>query len=347
MAVIKLADGRSIGDYQQPYIVAEVNSSHSGNLDSAKEMITMAKEVGCHCVKFQSWSPETLYSESYYEKNRMAKRIVKKFALSEEDFRILARHAKDTGIAFSSTPYSRREVDFLVEECHVPFLKIASMELNNYHFLEYIASRQLPVILSTGMGTMEEIEKAVQIVEGTGNRDICILHCVSEYPVQSDKVNLNNIIGLRERFPEYPIGYSDHTLGYEVAAAATALGAAVIEKHVTLDRAAVGMDNQMATQPEEMKELTAACRSVCEALGSKERVIYEEDEEQKRKMRRSVVAARDLEEGTVLKPEDLDVKRPGDGIPADRLDMLTGRRILRAVKRDHVILEEDIEEESW
>lgn len=345
MAVIKLADGRSIGDYQQPYIVAEVNSSHSGNLDSAKEMITMAKEVGCHCVKFQSWSPETLYSESYYEKNRMAKRVVKKFALSEDDFRILAEHARNTGIAFASTPYSREEVDLLVEECGVPFLKIASMELNNYHFLEYIASRQLPVILSTGMGTMEEIEKAVRIVEGTGNRSICILHCVSEYPVQPCKVNLNNIIGLRERFPEYPIGYSDHTLGYEVAAAAVALGAAVIEKHVTLDRTAVGMDNQMATQPEEMKELTAACRSVYEAMGVKERVICQEEEDQKKKMRRSVVAARDLEEGTILQAEDLDVKRPGDGIPADRVDTLPGRRILRTVKKDHMILAEDIEEE--
>lgn len=345
MAVIKLADGRSIGDYQPPYIVAEVNSSHSGNLDSAKEMITMAKEVGCHCVKFQSWSPETLYSESYYEKNRMAKRIVKKFALSEDDFRILAEHARETGIAFASTPYSRAEVDFLVEECRVPFLKIASMELNNYHFLEYIASRQLPVILSTGMGTMEEIERAVRVVEGTGNRNICILHCVSEYPVQPGKVNLNNIVGLRERFPGYPIGYSDHTLGYEVAAAAVALGAALIEKHVTLDRTAVGMDNQMATQPEEMKGLTAACRSVHEALGAKERVIYQEEEEQKKKMRRSVVAARDLEEGTILQAEDLDVKRPGDGIPADQVDTLPGRRILRTVKKDHMILAEDIEEE--
>lgn len=346
MKSLLLRDGTKIGGDQPPYIIAEVNSSHGGDVGRAREMIRTAKEVGCDCVKFQSWSADTLYSESYYRKNRMAKRLVKKFSVSPEDMKALAEYAGEIGIAFSSTPYSREEVDFLVQECHAPFVKIASMELNHFRFLEYIADYQLPMILSTGMGTMEEIVRAVETIERRGNRQICILHCVSQYPASPEQINLRNMMTIQQRFPEYTVGYSDHTRGYEVASAAAALGAAVIEKHFTLDREAIGMDNQMATEPQEMRDLVQACHNVFCALGSAERIVPPEELAQRDKMRRSVVAARDLQAGSVLAPEDLDAKRPGTGIPADRMDELVGKRLSAPIQKDELLQMQDIQDSS-
>lgn len=341
MASLTLQNGKIIGDYEKPYIIAEMNSSHSGDINLAKEMIYQAKECGCDCVKFQSWTADTLYSKAYYDQNRMTKRIVEKFSLSEEELLELCRYCSEVEIDFSSTPYTKKEVDFLVEKCHVPFIKIASMELNHYVFLEYIARKQLPIILSTGMGSMEEIKKAVTIIEHAGNRNLCILHCVSSYPAQPEVIHLRNIEGIREIVGNYPVGYSDHSLGAEIAAAAVAMGAAVIEKHFTLDHHKIGMDNQMATEPEQMKALVTSCQNVYLAMGHKERVLSELELEQSLKMRRSVIAGRDIKKGQMLCMEDLDAKRPGTGIPADKLESLIGKQTTRDMEQGQLILEQD------
>ena len=255
MASIKLISGRELSDYGRPYFVAEVNSSHNGNVEVAKQMIAAAAEAGCDCVKFQSWSAESLYSQSYYKDNPIAKRIVAKFSLTAEQLKDMAAYAREIGIDFSSTPYSYEEVDYLIDECQVPFVKIASMDLNNLKYLRYIAKKNVPIVLSTGMSTMDEIKRAVKTIEDEGNKQICLLHCISIYPPETETIHLNNIIGLREVFPNYPIGFSDHSHGVEMAVAATALGAALIEKHLTLDSKKIGMDNQMATEPEEMAQM--------------------------------------------------------------------------------------------
>ncbi len=342
MAQIELRSGKVIGDYMRPYMVAEVNSSHNGDVEVAKQMIDAAAAAGCDCVKFQSWSAESLYSATYYKAKPISKRIVKKFALTQEQLHDMAEYSRSKGIDFSSTPYSREEVDWLVDECKAPFIKVASMDLNNYMYLRYIAKKGVPIVLSTGMSEMEEIRKAVRTIEEAGNRQICLLHCISIYPPEFDTIQLLNIEGLREAFPDYPIGFSDHSHGVEMAVAATALGAALIEKHLTLDRTKIGMDNQMATEPEEMKQMVDCCVRTQIAMGGKERVVREAEQEQMKKMRRSVIVTRDMIEGEVLKLEDLDAKRPGTGIPADRIEALVGKTLLVDKEADTLLSFDEI-----
>lgn len=325
------------------YIVAELNSSHRGKIEIAKTMIDKAVECGCSAVKFQSWTPNSLYCKSYYDKNPISKRMVQGFSLTSEMLKELADYCREQKIDFSSTPYSKQEVDFLVEECSPAFIKIASMDINNIPFLRYIAKKNLPIVLSTGMATLDEIKSAVAAIESEGNKNICILHCVSLYPVEPQGVNLNNILMLKEQFPDYCIGYSDHTIGCEVANAAVAMGAVLIEKHFTLDSTKVGWDNQMATEPEEMRKLVASCKSVFKALGTFERILTEDEMLQKEKMRRSLVAAKDLKKGQVIETLDIDAKRPGDGISVSKYSEIIGSVLKYDIMKDELIHYSDIE----
>lgn len=330
-------------DKAHPYIVAELNSSHRGKVDVAKKMIDAAKACGCDAVKFQSWTDASLYSGSYYAKNPIARRMVKGFALLPEALVELSVYCRESGIDFASTPYSRSEVDLLVDACDVPYIKIASMDINNIPFLEYIAGRMVPIVLSTGMATLDEIRAAVRAIEGRGNHQICILHCVSLYPVAHEHVHLNNMRMLKAEFPECSVGYSDHTMGSEAACAATALGAVMIEKHFTLDSSMIGWDNQMATEPEQMEKLVRECRNVAAALGSYERSVTEEELAQRVKMRRSIVAAKHIPAGHVLSMEDLDAKRPGDGIPPDEFARVVGKKVKRDMEADEMLFPDDLE----
>ena len=327
----------------KPYIVAELNSSHRGKMDVAKKMVDAAKECGCNAVKLQSWTPESLYSSSYYEQNPISKRMVKGFSMSQESLMELAEYCRQIDIDFSSTPYCKEEVDFLVEQCRVPFVKIASMDINNLPFLRYVAKKQVPIVLSTGMATVDEIDKAVSVIKEEGNKDICILHCVSLYPVQPADVNLNNIRMLKDRFKEHEVGYSDHTIGTEVACAAVAMGAVLIEKHFTLDNKVIGWDNQMATEPDQMKELVDACKNVYTSLGQYERSITDNELIQREKMRRSLVASHELKKGQLIKEEDLNAKRPGTGLSVDRYYEIIGKKIKCDICEDAMIRYEDIE----
>lgn len=342
MGSILLQNQTKVSDYGRQYIVAEVNSSHNGSTEAAKQMIDAAVDAGCDCVKFQSWSSKSLYSKSYYVKNPIAKRFVDKLSMTPEQLKEMAEYCKEKGIGYSSTPYSEEEVDFLIEVCNAPFIKIASMEINNLDFLRYIGSKQVPVILSTGMADIEEIRTAVKTLESAGNHSIMLLHCVSIYPVETETINLNNIIGLREEFPDYPIGFSDHTIGDAAAIAATALGAAIIEKHITLDSKKIGMDNQMAMEPDDLKKLVNNCRMINIALGEKKRTVLEKEYEQRKNMRRSIIVKHDIKSGTRLQREDLDVKRPGTGIPPEKINSIIGKQVKRDIEEDTLIFEEDL-----
>lgn len=343
MAQCVLRDGTVICDYGRPYIVSEVNSSHNGSMELARQMIDASVEIGCDCVKFQSWSVSSLYSKSYYNENPIAKRFVKKFSMSPEQLKELADYCREKRISFSSTPYSEEEVDFLVEECDVPYVKIASMELNNPRFLRYIGSKQVPIILSTGMSTIEEVAEAIDVLHDAGVKQMVILHCVSIYPTILTSVNLNNIVGLRERFPMHPIGFSDHTEGDAAAVAAVALGAAVIEKHLTMDKSRIGMDNGMATEPPGFSALVSKCRDIQIAMGSKERVLIQEELDQRSNMRRSIISIRDISAGEKIRESDLGAKRPGTGIPPDRINEVVGKIAQKDIQADTLILPEDIQ----
>lgn len=343
MSLVKFRDGKTVSDFSAPYVIAEVNSSHNGNPETAKKMIDAAIEAGCDCVKFQSWSAESLYSKTYYKQNPIAKRFVDKFSISPGTLREMALYCKDKGIAFSSTPYSKEEVNFLAEECDAAFIKISSMEVNNPEYLKYIAGMGLPIVLSTGMADFDEVLNAIHMLEDSGNNNIVILHCISVYPTPIEKVNLNNILGLRKMFPNYPIGFSDHTIGDEAAVAATVLGAAVLEKHITLDSSKIGMDNQMAMEPEPLKSLVRKCKSIHSAMGTEERCLCQEEIKQRNNMRRSLVVTRDIKAGEQLTREDLAVKRPGIGIAPTELTRIIGCTVNKDIESDTVLMMSDLD----
>jgi sialic acid synthase SpsE len=342
MAGMQVDERRFLEDYGEPLFVAELNTSHSGDMDTAKRMIDEAKRCGCDCVKFQSWSEDSLYSSQYYEENPIAKRMFRKFAMDSTQLGEIAEYCRRTGVYFTSTPYSRAEVDFLVEKCEVPYIKIASMDLNNLPFLAYVAQSKKPIVLSTGMAEIDEIGRALETIEHAGSREVCILHCVAMYPADDEDLNLNNIIGLRRIFGSYPIGYSDHSLGIEMACASIALGACMIEKHFTLDKKRLGLDNQMATEPDEMERLVSSCRRVFRGLGTEERLLSNAELEQRKKMRRSIVAARSLQHGEVISCDDLDFKRPGTGISPGEAARLVGRTLTRDVFADAMLSFDDL-----
>ncbi|MEA5143327.1 MAG: N-acetylneuraminate synthase family protein [Oscillibacter sp.] len=353
MGKITLNNGREISDYGKPYIIAELGANHNGDMELARELIRKAKEAGCDCVKFQSWTKNTVFSKKVYEENHFLnddyrnrtdytlKEIVDKFSVSDNELYSMAQYCREIGIDFSSTPFSKHEVDFLADTCHTSFIKVASMDLNNYPFLRYIARKQLPVVLSTGLSTDYEVAKAVETIEREGNRQIVLLHCISIYPPAFEDINLQNIVGLRYMYPEYPIGFSDHSLGVEIPTAAVALGACVIEKHFTLDKGMFGWDHKISADPEEMCQLVQTARNVHLSLGSTRRIVSKAEYERRDAFRRSIVAARDLEAGHVLTEEDLDLKRPGTGIAPEKLDDLLGRKLTRAVSYDEMLTRED------
>jgi sialic acid synthase SpsE len=326
--------------------VAELNTSHFGDIEIARDMIRQAKVAGCDCVKFQSWSAETLYCDSYYKDNSIAKRLVKKFALENEQLQALAQYAAEVEIDFSSTPYSIEEARYLVEQCNVPFVKIASMELDNLPYLSELGHLGVPLVLSTGMGNLEEIIRAVNTIQGTGNQQLIILHCNSVYPSLPKIVRLQNIPSLRAEFPQFPIGYSDHTIGLEIPAASVALGTCLIEKHFTLDSKRMGMDNQMATEPTEMHAMVKACHNVHTSMGGPARLLCTEEKENITKMRRSMVSKRDLPVGTVLEPEHIEFKRPGTGISPAHHEQYLGCKVSVAIERGEIIQAERLGEKA-
>ena len=317
---------------KEPYFIAELNTSHFGDMKLAKKMILEAKKSGCHCVKLQSWTPDSLYSDNFFKKNPISKRFFEKYALSENQLKLLANFSRNNGIDFSSTPYTFREVDFLVKNCNPAFIKIASMDLNNYPFLKYISKKRKPIILSTGMGTLDEIKKAVKIIKKNGNNKITILHCISLYPAPSKHINLKNIITLKKEFTNLNVGYSDHTEGVEFAIAAISMGASVIEKHFTLDKKIIGMDNHMALEPFEMKTLTDSCNNIFLGLGSLNISLSRDEILQKKKMRRSIFFNKNLKKNKIVKLEDLDFKRPGIGVSIDNYNKFVGKKLKKNVE---------------
>ena len=340
--LIKLNDNCKIGDFQKPYIVAELNTSHFGNISIAKKMILKAKQSGCHCVKLQSWSSDTLYSKKFFNKNPVSKRFFDKYSLDNSQLKKLALYSKKIGISFSSTPYSDEEVNFLVNECKPAFIKIASMDLNNHLFLKFIASKKIPVILSTGMGTIKEIESAVKILISNGQKNICILHCVSLYPLDTKIANLKNITMLRNKFKNIPIGYSDHSIGSTLPISSIALGACVVEKHFTLDNKIIGMDNHMATEPHDMQKITSACLIAFNSLGAEKRILSKQEFNQRNKMRRSIFTRQSLKRNEKITLEKIQLRRPGNGIAPNKVVRILGKKVKRNIGKDSLLKMSDI-----
>lgn len=343
---------KQIQQSKYPYVISELGSNHNGDMELAKKMIIESKNAGADCVKFQSWTKETIFAKKKYSENYFLnddyrsrddfnlEKIVEKFSISENELIKMKKLSDELGIDCTSTPFSKREVDFLVEEMKVRFIKVASMDLNNYPFLEYIAKKNLPVVISTGLGDFYEIDKAVKIIEETGNNQIIILHCVSLYPPKDTQVNLNNIDTLKKNYP-YPIGFSDHTLGYSIPIASAVKGVRIIEKHFTLDKEMFGWDHKASATADELKIICKESKRIVDALGSN-RIICVEDEERKNEFRRSIVTTRNIEKGEKIALTDLDFKRPGTGIKPDEVKYVVGRTLAKDIEEDSILKWEDL-----
>ena len=332
-----LNNNREISNGCAPYFIAEVNTSHFGDITKAKKLIDAVKKAGADCVKFQSWSTDSLYSNDFYKENPMAKRFVKKFSLDENEQEILAEYCKSVNIDFASTPYSIDEANFLINKCKVPFIKVASMDINNYPYLRYLAKTESAIIISSGMANFDEITKAIKLLESEGAKNVILLHCISIYPAAPELINLNHIRFLKESFPNITIGYSDHTLGIEVGIASVAMGACVIEKHFTLDSSVIGMDNQMAMEEKELTQMVTSIKNTFHALGTQEKIVSEEELDQSKKMRRSLVAAKEMKIGDILTEDCLDAKRPGTGICVSEWDTYLNKKIIKPILKDSLL----------
>jgi len=324
---------REVGAGKPCFIIAEAGINHNGNLQMAHELIDIAVVANADAVKFQTFMAEEVSSPlapqaAYQIKNTGTKEsqlgMIKKLELSFDDFRQLHLHSRSKGIMFLSTPFDRRSANFLADLA-VPALKISSGEITNLPFLEHLALKNLPLILSTGMSTLEEVEKAVETVRAAGNQELALLQCVSSYPAQPSSVNLRAMRTMAESF-RVPVGYSDHTMGTEIACAAVALGACIVEKHFTLDCKLPGPDHRASLQPLELAAMVRAIRNVEAALGDGRKQPASEEKNTAAVARRSLVAARTILAGTVLTEEMIAILRPGTGLPPAMRGRLLGQR---------------------
>jgi N,N'-diacetyllegionaminate synthase len=334
-----------IGAGKPPYIIAEVGSNHNGDMDLCRQLIDAAVLAGAHAVKFQSWTDTSLIAEEEYANNTQysdkkkhfgsLREMVTAYQLTASQHREAYAHCRDRGIAFCSTPFSMEEVD-LLEDLSVPFFKIASMDVVHLPLLKYVARKQRPILMSTGMATLAEIEQAVETIRAEGNEQIVLLHCVSIYPPEYETIHLRNIATLQQAF-DVPVGFSDHTLGTAIPLAAIALGACVIEKHFTLDQDMAGWDHAISADPEQLRTIVTEGRNIFTALGGSGRVVTSAEMEKRKKFRRSLVTRRKLDRGYTLTESDLDAKRPGTGIAPNEIGYVVGRRLMTDLAADQVL----------
>ena len=350
---IQLTKNKEVFNFCKPYIIAELGANHNGDMNLAKKLIIEVKEAGADCVKFQSWSKESIFAKKKYEDNYFIaddyrdrddftlEKIVEAYSISEDELLEIKKFADEVGIDCTSTPFNKKEADFLVDKMATPFIKVASMDLNNYPFLEYLAKKNKPMIISIGLSELYEIDKAVKTIEKTGNTQIVILHCVATYPPEDKDVNLNNIKTLMTTYPDYPIGFSDHTLGTAIPLASVALGVCLIEKHFTLDKNMEGWDHKVSATKDEMKEIVENSKRISEALGSF-RISATESDEKKKEFRRSIVITRDMKKGDVIQGSDIDYKRPGGGFDPYMSEFIIGRTVNKDLTDDYILTKEDI-----
>ncbi len=324
-------------------VIAEAGVNHNGSLETAKKLTDAAKECGADIVKFQTAKLDSLVSKyaamaDYQKKNigheESQKEMLSKLLLSYDDFVDLADYCKKVGIRFLSTPFDIESIHFL--DPMQDMWKVPSGEITNYPYLVEIGKTGKPVIMSTGMCYMNEVHDAVDVLRNNGVKDITLLHCTTQYPTPINEVNLNVMKTLSKEF-DCPVGYSDHTQGIEVDLAAVAMGAAVIEKHFTLDRNMPGPDHKASLEPDELKSMIDGIRKVEEARGSFEKIPSKSEIENRDIARKSIVAAIDIKAGDILSEKNITTKRPGNGISPMRWNEILGTRAIRNFKEDELI----------
>lgn len=336
---------------ERTFVIAEAGVNHNGSLDLALQLVDAAKQAGAAAVKFQAFRAERLAAPSApkaaYQKVALARgngveaqdetqfAMLKTLELAAADFAQIRDHCESVGIEFLASPFDEEAVTMLAH-LGVRLLKVPSGEITNLPLLRHIGATGLPVILSTGMSWLAEVEAAVTTLQGAGCDDVTLLHCVTEYPAPPEQINLRAMATLRAAFG-LPVGYSDHTPGIEIAVAATALGASVIEKHLTLDRALPGPDHSASLEPAEFGQMVAAIRNVERSLGDGRKRPAPVEVPNMVVARKSLVSSRSRKAGELLEPGDVVIRRPGSGIPPEHLDHVVGRRLALDLEAGQVI----------
>jgi N-acetylneuraminate synthase/sialic acid synthase len=350
MSGVLTIDGREIRDDRPCYVIAEVGHNHQGEVETAKRLIDAAKECGADAVKLQKRSNRALYTREFYDQpydnelsfGRTYGEHREALELSGDDYRELLRHAREVGMTLFATAFDFESADLLAE-LDVPAFKFASGDLRNTPLQRHVAAFGKPMLLSTGGGTMDDIERAVGTILPL-NEQLCVLQCTAAYPASVEELNLNVITTLRERFQNLVIGLSDHQNGIAMAIVAYMLGARVIEKHFTLDHALKGRDHAFSLMPEGMRRLVRDLHRVPAALGDAAKRPLPVEADPLEKMGKKLVAARELELGHVLTADDLAIKSPADGgLPPYELDRLVGRRLRRPVAFEGFVTFDDVE----
>lgn len=341
--------GSMVGDGQPCFVIAEAGVNHNGDPDLALGLVDAAAAAGADAIKFQTFSADTLVSRSAPQfpyalsgdlANVTQHEMLRRLELSHDMHEPIRRRCVEHAVLFLSTPFHESDADWL-DDFGVPAFKISSGEITNLPFIRHVAAKGKPLILSTGMATMGEVDSAVQAVVAEGNGELVLLHCVSDYPADPADANLRAMDTMRRAFG-VPVGFSDHTPGIEVSLAAVALGAALIEKHFTLDRNLPGPDHMASLDPGALTDLVAGIRVVEVSLGTGVKRPVTAELKNQAVVRKSVVAARKLSAGQLILPDMLDVRRPGDGLPPEMRQFLVGRRLAREVEEGALISLDDL-----
>lgn len=329
-------------------IIAEAGVNHNGSLDIAKQLIDKAVEAGVDIIKFQTFKSEKLVSkaakQAEYQQRNIGKKdegqlaMLKKLELSPSAHKELMDYCREKGIRFFSTAFDMDSIDYL-HSLNLGLWKIPSGEITNYPYLRKIAQYHEPIILSTGMCELSDIEATLKVLVGFGvkKEQITILHCNTEYPTPYSDVNLRAMLEIRDRFG-VQVGYSDHTQGIEVPIAAVALGASVIEKHFTLDKNMEGPDHKASLEPDELRAMVCAIRNVEQTLGSGHKTISESERKNIEIARKSIVAACPIKKGELFTEENLTVKRPGNGISPMRWSEVIGKTAAKDFEEEEMIV---------
>lgn len=327
-------------DKNHVFVIAEAGVNHNGNINIAKKLVDAAALSGADAIKFQTFKAESLVTKdapkAKYQKSNTGDGnqydMLKKLELSMEEHIILKDYCEKRGIMFISTPFDFESVD-LLEKIDIPLYKVSSGDLTNIPLLKYIAKLNKPMIISTGMANLGEVEEAVKEV---GNSEMTLLHCTSNYPTDYEDVNLNAMITLKNAF-KLPVGYSDHTIGIEVPIAAVAMGAKVIEKHFTLDKNMEGPDHKASLNPEEFKQMVNSIRNIEKSLGNGIKRCNKSEEDTRRVARKSIIASKKIKFGETISYENIVFKRPGNGISPLFANIVIGKKAIRDIEIDELI----------
>lgn len=325
-------------------IIAEAGVNHNGRLDLALKLCAAAKESGADIVKFQTWKTENLLTQTVKQaeyqtintgNEESQFEMLKKLELSYDDFVEIKKYCDKIGILFASTADESESLDFLVE-LGIPFIKVGSGDIGNVSFLRYMGSKGLPIILSTGMSTLNDVEISINALKEGGATDITVLHCTTNYPCPYEDVNLKAMNTLRDVF-QVSVGYSDHTIGSEVAVSAVALGATIIEKHFTLDCKMEGPDHAASTNPEEFAKLVESIRIVEKSLGSGVKEPTDAEKEISKVVTKRIVARREIKQGETFSEDNICVKRHDVGALAREWDSVVGKVAVKDYRVDEGI----------